>query len=81
MHDDGHKLLRTFEWRNDDLCEWSYEWDDEDKIVFTILTIDDLVVGGRRASIFNIAYCALYAAEIAAGFTVYFKLKKKRKNA
>lgn len=77
----NNKLLRTFEWRNDDLCEWSYEWDDGDEIVFTILTIDDLVVGGRRASIFNIAYCALYAAEIAAGFIVYFKLKKKRKNA
>lgn len=77
----NNKLLRTFELRNDDLLEWSYEWDDEGGIVFTILTIDDLVVGGRRASIFNIAYCALYAAEIAAGFIVYFKLKKKRRNA
>lgn len=80
LNSDG-SLLQTFVWKNVELEDWSYEWDESGNITFKIITLDNYWIGDHRADVANYAYCIFYAAEIAAGFIVYFKLKKKHKNA
>lgn len=79
LNSDG-SLLQTFVWKNVELEDWSYEWDESGNITFKIITLDNYWIGAHRADVANYAYCIFYAAEIAAGFIVYFRLKKKRKN-
>lgn len=73
----GKNVLVQFIKRNESVCMWSLDWDDNDNPIITTYTDEQLSVGSSTLDFLNCQWAALYLIEIAVVGIVYGLKRKK----